>query len=169
MPYSYHYFKDNFKSHLQKNFASNIKILDVGPGSGSYFDLLCNDFTNIDAVEAFEPYIYQFNLRDKYKNVYVQDILEFNYNDYQYIILGDVIEHLSIRDAQNLLANIFMKGIYCMVAVPYLLEQDAVGGNVYEIHKQPDLTPMNFRDRFPMMETFRYNGQYGMYFNYQYL
>ena len=167
MPYSYHYFKDTFKTHLKKHFASDIKILDVGPGSGSYVDLLCDSFINIDAVEIYEPYIDQFNLRDKYKNVYTQDILEFNYNSYQYIILGDVLEHLEINDAQNLLCNITMKGIYCMVAVPFMMEQEAVGGNVYEIHKQADLTPMNIKDRFPILETFDYNDEYGMYLNYQ--
>ena len=167
MPYSYHYFKDTFKIHLKKHFACDIKILDVGPGSGSYFDLLCDTFTNIDAVEIYEPYIYQFNLRDKYKNVYTQDILEFNYNSYQYIILGDVLEHLEINDAQKLLCNITMKGIYCMVAVPFMMEQEAVGGNVYEIHKQADLTPINIRERFPLLYTFKNNSHYGMYLNYQ--
>ena len=112
MPYSYNYFKDDFRDHLIKNFSSDIKILDVGPGSGSYYDLLCKDFTNIDAVEVYEPYIDQFNLRDKYKNVYNQDILEFNYNSYNYLILGDVLEHLSINDAQNLLADLTFKNIY---------------------------------------------------------
>ena len=131
--------------------------------------MLCKDFTNIDAVEVYEPYIDQFNLRDKYKNVYVQDILEFNYNDYKYIIMGDVLEHLSINDAQKLLDDITSKGIYCMAAVPYLMEQDAVGGNVYETHKQDDLTPMVFSNRFPTMQMFRFNGQYGMYFNYKFL
>lgn len=169
MPYSYNYFKDDFKNHLTKNFSSDIKILDVGPGSGSYYDLLCKDFTNIDAVEIYSPYIEQFNLRDKYVNVYNQDILEFNYNDYRYIILGDVLEHLSIRDAQNLLANITIKGIYCMAAVPYLMQQDAVGGNVFEVHQQADLTPSVFSDRFPIMETFKLNEQYGLYFNYNFL
>jgi 16S rRNA A1518/A1519 N6-dimethyltransferase RsmA/KsgA/DIM1 with predicted DNA glycosylase/AP lyase activity len=169
MPYSYHYFKDDFKNHLTKNFQSDIKILDVGPGSGSYYDLLCKDFTNIDAVEVYEPYIDQFELRDKYKNVYNQDILEFNYNSYNYLILGDVLEHLSIEYAQNLLADLTLKNIYCMVAVPYQMEQEAVGGNIYEIHKQDDLTIFNFTDRFPMMKSFRYNRDYGMYFNYNFL
>lgn len=169
MPYSYDFFKIDFKEHLKNNFASDIKILDVGPGSGSYYNLLCDSFSNIDAVEVYRPYIDQFELRDKYKNVYDQDILEFNYNSYQYMILGDVLEHLEINDAQNLLCNITMKGIYCMVAVPYLMEQNAVGGNVYEIHKQADLTPINFSQRFPIMETFKYNGQYGMYLNYHYI
>ena len=54
-----------------------------------------------------------------------------------------------------------------MVAVPFMMEQEAVGGNVYEIHKQADLTPMNIKDRFPILETFDYNDEYGMYLNYQ--
>lgn len=169
MPYSYNYFKDDFRDHLIKNFSSDIKILDVGPGSGSYYDLLCKDFTNIDAVEVYEPYIDQFELRDKYKNVYNQDILEFNYNSYNYLILGDVLEHLSINDAQNLLADLTFKNIYCMVAIPYEMEQDVVGGNIYEIHKQSDLTIYNFTEKYPLMRSFKFNGYYGLYLNYNFI
>jgi hypothetical protein len=85
------------------------------------------------------------------------------------LILGDVLEHLSIEDAQNLLSDLTLKNIYCMVAVPYQMEQEAVGGNIYEIHKQSDLTIYNFTDRYPLMKPFKMNGFYGLYLNYNFI
>jgi hypothetical protein len=49
------------------------------------------------------------------------------------------------------------------------MEQEAVGGNVFEVHQQADLTPSVFSDRFPIMETFKLNEKYGLYFNYNFL
>ena len=168
MPYSYGYFKEDFKNHLFDNFNKNIQILDVGPGSGSYGLLLNKDFKNIDCIEIYEPYINQFNLKDIYRNIHIGDIQNLNLFLYDYIIIGDVLEHLSIENAQSLLNKIYNNEIYCMVAIPYKMKQDDVNGNEYERHHQDDLTNDIFLDRYPMMNLLFKNEHYGYYVNYNY-
>ncbi len=168
MPYSYGYFKKEFYEHLFDNFKVNINILDVGAGSGSYGTLLKQDFTNIDCIEAFAPYRKQFDLDNIYRNVFIGDIREFNFFLYDYLILGDILEHLPTNEAQMLLEKITASNVYCMVAVPYMMPQDAVGGNDYEIHHQDDLTHEVFMERYPYMRLLFKNELYGLYVNYEY-
>lgn len=169
MPYSYAYFKNEFFEHLFENFSTDIKILDVGAGSGSYGSLLNKDFGNIDAIEIYQPYVFQFKLKDIYNDIFIGDIREFDYSAYNYIILGDVLEHMGEDDAFKLLDDITNSKTYCMVAVPYMMEQGAVGGNVYETHLQPDLTHDIFLDRYPMMNLLYRNQEYGYYVNYRFI
>lgn len=143
-----------------------MQILDVGPGSGSYGIKLRDYFKQIDACEIYEPYVSQFVLKGIYNRVYVQDIVHFDYNRYDYIILGDVLEHLSVDQAQNLISDISDHRNYCMVAIPYEMEQDDVGGNIYERHLQPDLTHDIFLKRYPQMRLLFKNEIYGLYVNY---
>lgn len=166
MPYSYNYFKDEFFEHLKHRFDKDLQILDVGPGSGSYGIKLRTHFNNIDACEIYEPYVSQFVLKGIYNKVYIQDILQFDYNNYDYIILGDVLEHLSVDQAQSLIGDISEHRNYCMVAIPYEMEQDDVGGNIYERHLQPDLTHDIFLKRYPQMRLLFKNDLYGLYVNY---
>jgi hypothetical protein len=169
MPYSYAYFKNEFFEHLFENFSTDIKILDVGAGSGSYGALLKKDFERIDAIEIYRPYVLQFKLKELYNDVFIGDIREFDYSSYNYLILGDVLEHMSEDDAFSLLDSITSSNIYCMVAVPYMMEQGAVGGNEYETHLQPDLTHDIFLDRYPMMNLLYKNNEYGYYVNYRFI
>jgi 2-polyprenyl-3-methyl-5-hydroxy-6-metoxy-1,4-benzoquinol methylase len=62
----------------------------------------------------------------KYDNVYL-GILEFNVENYDFIILGDVLEHIPVKLAQELINKFQRKGIEYMVAVPYMMEQGEWG------------------------------------------
>jgi 2-polyprenyl-3-methyl-5-hydroxy-6-metoxy-1,4-benzoquinol methylase len=64
---------------------------------------------NIDAVEIHKPYIEKYKIERYYKNVFVGNILEFNYDDYDYIIIGDVLEHIHVKAAQKLIKDITFK------------------------------------------------------------
>ena len=50
-----------------------------------------------------------------------------------------------------------------IVAIPYEMEQGIAEDNVYEIHKQPDLTPENVLERYPMLKLLYKNSKYGYY------
>ena len=50
-----------------------------------------------------------------------------------------------------------------IVAVPYQYEQGEEYGNVYEIHKQDDLTPEIVKKRYPMLKLLYGNDEYGYY------
>lgn len=165
MATSYKYYKKNVKKYLEDRFPEDATILDVGAGCGTYYNLLHDYFTeqSFDAVEVFEPNIEKYELKNKYKNVYDVDIKRFWYDFYNIIIFGDIIEHLTVNEAQKVLKYAYDRCDEMIVAVPYEMEQGIAEDNVYEIHKQPDLTPENMLERYPMLKLLYKNSKYGYY------
>ena len=169
MPYSYHFGKPEAISFVVKNTTTESKILDVGPGIGTYSDLLKPLGYDIDGLEIYDGYVDAYNLKEKYKNIYVGDIVNYDISEYDFVIIGDVLEHLSIEDALNVLSR--CKNV--IVAVPYLLPQGGVDFhhnghhliNPYEEHKQPDLTPSIMLTRYPNLSLIWSNDLYGYYSN----
>jgi 2-polyprenyl-3-methyl-5-hydroxy-6-metoxy-1,4-benzoquinol methylase len=177
MPYSYSKFKQEIKDHIHStligesltNFGlTKNLILDVGAGSGTY-GLLLNHYypSNIHAIEIHEPNVHQFKLLDIYARVYVCNVLDFQFLDnYNYYIFGDVIEHMTVADAQSIIKRITNNKKKCLVAVPYMYEQGEYEGNIYEIHLQPDLTKEIFLERYPEMNFLMGDDSYGYFINY---
>jgi len=163
MPYSYSDFKKEIQEHFQTIFQSDENILDVGPGSGTYSQLVTFP---IDCLEIFPPYIDMFKLHEKYRTVFTGDILLFDTTTYDYIIFGDVIEHLLIEQAQSLLQHLHEQGKRFLVAVPYRFPQQEEFGNIHETHHQDDLTPEIMLARYPMLQLLHGNTRYGYYVNY---
>ena len=161
MATSYNYFKDDIRKYIEINFKPGDSILDVGAGSGTYKNLLPN--YKMDAVEVHLPNIEKYNLRDKYTTVVNADIRDFEYAYYDLIIFGDVIEHLTVEEAQKVLKYAFNKCKEMIVAVPYNYKQGIVEDNEYEIHKQDDLTHELFLERYPFMKLLYKNEYYGYY------
>lgn len=166
MPYSYGIYKKEFANHLTELMPPNSLILDVGAGSGAYGEILKPSFPNIDAIEIFEPYIHMFKLGEKYRNIFCGDIFEFDFTGYDYILLGDIIEHMTVEKAQELINRVCEMNMKCMVSVPYLFEQGIEFNNEFEIHLQPDLTHELFLQRYPQMTLFWKDERYGYYTNY---
>lgn len=163
MAFSYDFYKNEVKDYLASKFKGNAKILDVGAGCGTYWNLLHNYFKTIDGVEVFKPNIDNFKLKYKYHRVYNIDIKEFKYDFYDIIIFGDIIEHLDANEAQEVLKYAYNKCKEMIVAVPYQLKQDEVDGNIYEIHKQDDLTDEIMKERYPYLKLLYKNDLYGYY------
>jgi len=162
MPHSYPYFKQEIKEFIQRRVPKMGKVLDVGPGEGTYAKLLPE--YNMDCVEIYAPYIEEYKLHDLYGKVINDNVLNVNMSEYDFIILGDVLEHLDSTDAQILIHNIVCSGRECMVSVPYMMEQGEWGGNIHETHLQPDLTPEVMKERYPSLRLVYGNEQYGYYF-----
>ena len=163
MSTSYSVFKQEVKNWIYNNFNKRSRILDVGSGCGTYWYLLHEKFKNIDSIEVFKPNIEKFNLKNKYQNVYNCDIKDFQYEYYDLIIFGDVLEHLTVKEAQNSLDYAYDRCYNLIVAVPYMYEQGICEDNIYEIHKQPDLTPENVLERYPNLKLLYGNEKYGYY------
>lgn len=165
MPFSSTLFKEEIKNHILDSTKLCSRILDVGPGCGTY-GMLLNKDRKIDAIEIYEPYIERFSLNNIYDNIHIQDICTFDFHEYDYIILGDVLEHIPIEDAIPLIDRINALAKRCLVAVPYLYEQGEWEGNVYETHHQPDLTQKLMSSRYPSLKLLFGNQDYGYYVNY---
>ena len=163
MATSYKFYKKSIKKYLENKFDENATILDVGAGEGTYYNYLGDYFKNMDAVEVFEPNIDKYDLKSKYNKVYNIDIKDFTYDYYDIIIFGDVLEHLETNDAQEILKYSYYRCKEMIVAVPYEMPQGIAEDNVYEIHKQDDLTPENMLDRYPMLKLLHKNTKYGYY------
>jgi 2-polyprenyl-3-methyl-5-hydroxy-6-metoxy-1,4-benzoquinol methylase len=80
-------------------------ILDVGAGAGMY-KLLIERMVleraqpkTVDAIEIWEPYVKEFELEKLYNNVYTQDVRSWENWNYDLVIFGDVLEHMSKEDA----------------------------------------------------------------------
>ena len=168
MPYSYGLFKDEVKAHFLKNVQNSVSILDVGCGCGTYSHLLKADFPNMDGIEIFPKYAEMFDLHSKYNKLIFGDILEFDFDSYDYLIMGDVLEHMTFIQAKNLLDKITAKDKLCLVAVPYLYVQGTEFENVYETHHQPDLTKEIFLERYPQMKYLCGDDHYGYFVNYDF-
>ena len=163
MATSYKFYKQSIKKYLKDKFEQNATILDVGAGEGTYFNLLNDYFPIMEAVEVFKPNIDKYDLEKKYVKVFNMDIKDFEYNFYDIIIFGDILEHLEVNDAQKVLEYAYNRCNELIVAVPYEMEQGIAEDNVYEIHKQDDLTPEIMLQRYPMLKLLHKNTRYGYY------
>lgn len=154
MPYSYN-FHDNDVVKFVNEELNPISILDMGPGAGKWASLLTlasNYHTRrVDAVEIHEPYVERFGLKKLYTRVFVGDACDFNkivnISSYDLVVLGDIIEHLTVERAQQLLGE--LQEIDTLVLVPYKYEQGICEDNPHEVHLQPDLTEFLFHERYP--------------------
>lgn len=139
-------------------------ILDVGPGDGKWYDLL-GKYYEMEAIEASYETIVRNDLHHKYKAVWCGKIQEsiIPDNTYSLIIFGDVLEHLSVEDAQKVIAYAYPRCDNMLIAVPFLYEQGEINGNPYEKHLQPDLTHEIFMERYKGFKPLILFPDYGYY------
>ena len=146
---------------IRENFPMPSSILDVGAGHEATWRRWLTDYPNMDAVEAFTPSADA--IEPIYRQVFNESITEFEPRYYDLIIFGDVIEHLTVEEAQKVLNEAQCTDM--IVAVPFLYPQGILYGNPYEIHKQPDLTTEIFAERYPGFEVLFDTGQNYCYYH----
>ena len=156
---SYDLGKDLVVKWIRKNFEKSSLILDVGACDGKWKKSL-PEYT-MDAVEVWKPYCDA--LVPMYRNVFNADIIDFSYGYYELIIFGDVIEHMTIENAQKVLEYAKPRCKDLIIAVPYLYKQGPLYGNKWEEHIQNDLTPENFIERYGEYDIIWQAGNYCYY------
>lgn len=148
---SYDVGKDVVVEWIRKNFNTDSRILDVGACDGKWKKLLPE--YRMDAVEIWEPYCKNLT---EYENVYNYNIVGMIYEYYDLIIFGDVIEHMTVEEAQQVIKYAYPRCKDMIVAVPFLYPQEAVDGNPWQAHKQPELTEDLFAERYPSLDILHY-------------
>ena len=148
------------KQAKRKKSKEAFNILDVGACDGKWADFIQSAASRqeglpairIDAVEAWKPNADA--IVDKYDHVYniTMQAFEYRKDRYDCIIFGDVIEHMTVEDAQKVLEYARERCKEIIVGVPFRYPQGAIYGNPYEIHIQDDLTFENFQERYPGFE-----------------
>lgn len=144
---------------IKDNFDYDATILDVGAGWGKFATLL-NGYT-VDANEIWPNY-YDV-LRRSHRNVFIGDICDFEFEYYDVIILGDILEHIEIERATKLITNLYSKCKQIYICVPYEYPQGEHEGNPYEEHLQDDLTPAIMRERYPKLKPLLITRKRGIY------
>jgi 2-polyprenyl-3-methyl-5-hydroxy-6-metoxy-1,4-benzoquinol methylase len=127
------------------------RILDIGAGSGTYSDALSDAgiSVDIDAVEVWKPYIDEFNLQDKYGRVYEEDVRNHNDFNYDLIIFGDILEHMSKEEALAVWKKVSEQAKNAIIAIPIIhYEQHAINDNPYEEHIKDDWSHEEVLDSF---------------------
>ena len=156
--------KVEVRDFLYTKLHNGMKILDMGPGKGTYYDLLGPTYY-WSCVEIWHPAVEA--LQGKYRYIYEMDIRDFVYVDYyDLVIFGDVLEHMSIEDAQKCIAAAKENSDSILIAFPYDLEQGAIYGNEAERHIQYTTTPELFDKYYPGFTRIYYTEehQYGYYY-----
>jgi len=127
------------------------KILDAGIGFGRW-GILSREFLEvwegrvrskdwelqIDGVEIFNSNIEEY-LKYFYSNIYNIDAYQYINSTpdfYDLIIIGDMLEHLEKRKANDFLHNCMAKSKFVMINIPIGndWEQSEMYGNIYEKH-----------------------------------
>lgn len=126
-------------------------VLDIGAGSGTYADALRNSGYRgkIDAVEIWQPYIDEYNLNNKYRNVYSDDVRLFDNFDYDVVIFGDILEHMTKEQALKVWKKVSAQSQYALIAIPIIhYHQGEINGNPYETHVKEDWSVQEVLDSF---------------------
>lgn len=118
------------------------KILDVGAGSGTYYNALKRNGyhrASVDAIEIWKPYIDEFNLSSKYKNVFEVDVREWKDFDYDVVIFGDILEHMTKDEALAVWSRVSDQAKNAVISIPIIhYHQGHINGNPYEEHVKDD-------------------------------
>jgi hypothetical protein len=140
-----------------------VRALDVGPGDGGWARLLTGLPLAMDCLEIHEPYIDRYRLSAQYTWVFNDDVClkdRHFFSNYDLIIMGDVLEHLTVAEALAVIREITNASgpRALVVSVPWCYPQGAWDGNEHEAHKQDDLTPKVMAERYFMLKPI-YTGQ----------
>ena len=138
MPYSSTAGKAEIREWLRELRPAT--VLDIGAGSGTYSRLFrpILPWATWVAMEVHEPYVAQFDLKMHYEQVIVNDMLKANIGPgaFDVVLLGDVLEHLTEKDAAVALRRAWSwaaKGVIASVPLGFC-PQGPSEGNEHEAH-----------------------------------
>jgi len=152
---------------LERNY--NIRnILDVGCGWGTYRQLF-RDFAvmvdKMDAIEVWTPYIEQYSLDKKYTNVYNIDARQNTNWNYDLVIFGDVLEHMTKEDAVKMWEQVSKQAKYAIISIPIIhYPQGHLEDNPYQEHIKEDWTVEEVLETFPGITEHNAYGVVGVFY-----
>lgn len=133
-----------------KRFAPvNPTVIDVGAGMGTYSDLLRTPGSHWTGIEAFERYVGDYGLAEKYDSLMVNDVRRLVLMDWHDVaIFGDVLEHMSEAEAYKTVSRFLTFSRNILISVPVgHVPQGAAFGNEFERHRH-DWNHENFMKSF---------------------
>ena len=141
-------------------------VLDVGAGAGKYGSIvkLWDPSVHVTALEVWEPYVDEFKLRERYDEVLVTDVRTHDDFDYELVILGDVLEHMSEAEAVALWQKVASQARYAVVSIPIIhYHQGEEHGNPFQRHVEEDWTHEKVMSSFSGITQFAELDVVGVY------
>ncbi|WP_432735855.1 class I SAM-dependent methyltransferase [Maridesulfovibrio sp. FT414] len=144
-------------------------VLDIGPGCGTYSNLLrpLDQSVHWTGVEVWAPYIKQFGLEEKYDRVVVSDLRYINFTKIRQpdcVIAGDVLEHISEKDARIILSELVRIAKVIFVSIPIIhMPQGEWGGNPFEEHVEDSYSHERLLKILPCVCDFHCGERIGSY------
>jgi hypothetical protein len=135
MPHSEHAGKEFTKKIF--NILNPKTVLDIGAGAGTYSHFLREkNLQHWTCLEVWQPYIEQFELTSLYDKVIIEDVRKWIPEEtYNFSILGDILEHMSLEESKEVLHRIRKISDYTIISIPLGTNpQGEHEGNPYEIH-----------------------------------
>lgn len=114
------------------------RVLDVGPGEGTYRNLLsaAPAGTRFIGLEVYKHYVIEYRLDRLYDHLIIGDARYATFPESDVVILGDVIEHMDLDDAKRVwfkARRAAKRKVF--VSIPLGVHpQGAVHGNEHERH-----------------------------------
>ena len=145
---SYDFGKDVVCEKIRRAMPVTARGLDVGACDGKWSRLLPEYW--MDAVEPFADNAANVGRNFLYRFVFnctMQEFIKEHENYYDFVLFGDVLEHMTPADAKECLE--WAEDALIVISVPFEYKQGPLYGNPYEEHIQDDLTPDIFDERYP--------------------
>lgn len=137
--------------------------LDIGCGQGTYAKL----FPKLQwtGVEVWEPYVEKYDLSALYKNLFVRDAKGWDSDDhFDVCFLGDVLEHMTVEEAQHMLRKCQRLADTVIVSIPLgHYPQEAYEGNPYEKHITDNWSDALVKETFGAPKWSYIDGEIGVY------
>jgi len=110
-------------------------IVDLGPGEGTYPQLINDSKYKWKAVEIWAPYIKRFALDELYSEIRIGDIRYMELPDADCCIAGDILEHLEKDDAIEMIHKIDKQFKHVVLSIPIDHHSNVIyEGNYFEKH-----------------------------------
>lgn len=147
MSYSLRSGKEQTLAWFVKNQDQIQTVVDIGPGSGTYINLIkeeanCCINARWIGIEIWAPYIEQFRLRERYTEVINADVRTVDWTQLtpDVVIAGDVLEHMTKLDAVALVDRILAVAKTLIVSIPirHMPQDEHAYENPHEAHIKDD-------------------------------
>ena len=157
---------------IKCNFFSNKKILDIGPGSGTYSKRYKNQLPDCHwtGVEIWSPYVEKYNLKSHYNSVVessAQEYLSTEGKDKKFDItfLGDIVEHVDLVTAVQMVADSLKISSLVIISIPIVhYPQGEYDGNPFEAHIKDDWSHNEVMLTLPNIAWYGIENEIGVYF-----
>ena len=161
MPYS----SNSGKKYI-KNIVSRLpcqKMLDIGCGCGTYAKMFPD--AHWTGVEIWKPYVEQYGLNNLYRKLYLQDARIWEPDDhYDVAFAGDVLEHMTVDEAKNLMDRLKSCADTVVVSIPIgHYPQGEYEGNPYETHITDNWADEEVQRAFGEPSWFHVDNEIGVY------